>query len=133
VREIADSGLLIALLDRRDAHHAWARQVCETIEPPFVTCGAVVAEVSVKTRAADKVLALIEAGDVLVDFDLNKEAGAIRRLLRKYADQPMDFADACVVRMSELTPLCRIFTTDRRDFSVYRRNGRQPVPCVFPH
>jgi hypothetical protein len=44
----------------------------------------------------------------------------------------MDLADACLVRMSELTPDCRIFTIDRQDFSVYRRFRNKVIPAVFP-
>jgi hypothetical protein len=44
----------------------------------------------------------------------------------------MDLADACVVRMSELTRQCRVFTLDRRDFAVYRRNGRNVIPLLAP-
>jgi len=44
----------------------------------------------------------------------------------------MDLADACVVRMSELFPEATVYTVDKKDFSVYRRNSRQRVPCVFP-
>lgn len=52
-------------------------------------------------------------------------------LVTKYADQPMDLADACVVRMSELSTRCKVWTVDRTDFTAYRRHGRQPVPCEF--
>jgi hypothetical protein len=44
----------------------------------------------------------------------------------------MDLADACIVRMSELERDCRVITVDRRDFSVYRRNGRDLIPLVAP-
>jgi hypothetical protein len=44
----------------------------------------------------------------------------------------MDLADACLVRMSELTPDCRIFTIDRTDFTMYRRFRNKPVPASFP-
>ena len=36
----------------------------------------------------------------------------------------MSFADACLVRMSELWPEAPVFTLDS-DFRVYRRNKRQ--------
>ena len=55
----------------------------------------------------------------------------IFRLLRKYADQPMSLADACLVRMAEIAGSCRVFTTDR-DFLVYRRGGRQIIPLLAP-
>jgi predicted nucleic acid-binding protein len=54
------------------------------------------------------------------------------RLLKKYADRQMDLADACIVRMSELTRDCRVITLDRNDFEVYRRNGRDVIPLIVP-
>ena len=44
----------------------------------------------------------------------------------------IDLADACIIRMSELTRECRVVTVDRQDFSVYRRNGRDLIPLVAP-
>jgi predicted nucleic acid-binding protein len=48
----------------------------------------------------------------------------IRELMRKYAKRPMDLADAALLRVAEGEGLCKIFTVDRRDFSVYRLNNR---------
>jgi hypothetical protein len=39
---------------------------------------------------------MIERGDVVVDFNLQAETSAVRKLIRKYADEPMDLADACL-------------------------------------
>jgi hypothetical protein len=52
--------------------------------------------------------------------------------MKKYADHPMDFADACLVYMSEQTKDCKIVTIDRADFTVYRRHGREAIPLVLP-
>lgn len=56
---------------------------------------------------------------------------AVKKLLEKYADVPMSFADACLVRMSELYSDNVVFTTDS-DFKIYRRNGKQPIPLIYP-
>ncbi len=71
-------------------------------------------------------------GDVVADFDLQTERERVLELLSKYHDHPMDLADACIVRMAELEERVKVWTTDRRDFSAYRRHGRQAVPCEFP-
>jgi predicted nucleic acid-binding protein len=52
-------------------------------------------------------------------------------LLRKYADQPISLADACLVRMAELNENCQVLTTDK-DFLVYRRKGRSVIPLLAP-
>lgn len=129
---IADSGLLIALVDRLDAHHEWAREIVETLEPPFITCEAVCAEVSAVLGTPAPVLAMLKARDLRLVFSLGTDLNAIQQLTNKYRDQPMDLADACIVRMSELHPISHVITVDRTDFSIYRRFGNKEIPCLFP-
>ncbi len=50
----------------------------------------------------------------------------VRTLLDKYADPPMDFADATLVALAEDLHSTSVFTTDRTDFSVLRLKGRKP-------
>ncbi|MDE2181792.1 MAG: hypothetical protein KGJ78_02090 [Alphaproteobacteria bacterium] len=52
-------------------------------------------------------------------------------LMRKYADVPMSLADACIVRMTETATNPIVPTTDA-DLRIYRRHGRQTIPCVMP-
>jgi hypothetical protein len=66
-------------------------------------------------------------GDQLALLSLDAGDGLrMRELMRKYRDLPMDIADAALVRLAEREGVRRVFTTDRRDFSVYRlgRSGR---------
>lgn len=64
-------------------------------------------------------------------FDLADELDRVLGLMQKYANVPMSLADACLVRMSETLADPVILTTDA-DFRIYRRHGRQVVPCVAP-
>jgi len=129
---IADSGFLIALLDRLDSFHGWAKSVAEEEAPPYLVCEAVCAEVAAVTGTPAPLLQMLERGDLKLGFSLSDEFTAVRKLTLKYRDQPMDLADACVVRMSEIYRVCRVFTVDRADFTVYRRWGTKTIPCVFP-
>ena len=63
---------------------------------------------------------------------ITKRGRAVARLLHRFADQEMQLADACVVRLSELHEDCVVLTTDLRDFSVYRRFERQRIPFLAP-
>ena len=56
---------------------------------------------------------------------------AVLKLLEKYSDVPMSFADACLVRMTEMLNNPVLLTTDA-DFRIYRRYGRQIIPCAMP-
>jgi uncharacterized protein len=46
--------------------------------------------------------------------------GRMVELMERYADLPMDLADASLVVLAEDLGYGRIVTVDRRDFSVYR-------------
>lgn len=131
MKRIADTGLLKAALDRDDAAHAWAAGELRA-HAPFHTCEAVLDELSFLLGTAIPGLQLVVHGDLLLDFDLATEAPAVIGLLHKYRDRQMDLADACLLRMTELEPRCKVWTVDRADFRVYRRHGRQTVPCEFP-
>lgn len=132
---VVDTGPIVAFLNVRDAHHRWVREALEGVEPPMRTCEAVVSEACFLVRALRggpaAVLELVDRGIVEVPFRLGDELDAVRRLMARYANVPMSFADACLVRMSELDARATILTLDE-DFRVYRRNGRQPIPVVMP-
>jgi predicted nucleic acid-binding protein len=131
VKKIADTGLLLAALDRSDPFHEWGAREFR-LHIPFITCDAVLVELSYHLNDAVAGIKLLQRGDLILDFNLTAEAESILDLLQKYRDRKMELADACLVRMTELNSQCKIWTVDREDFSVYRRHGRQAVPCEFP-
>ena len=55
----------------------------------------------------------------------------IRKLMRQYADLPMDFADATLVQAAKRHGIDQIFTLNRRDFAVYRL-GRNKAFTTIP-
>ncbi len=133
---ILDTGPVIALLNSRDPHHDWVRQQWDTIEPPLLTCDAVVSEACFLARrlvdgGQEKVLEFVRRGAVYPLFPLVGEINAVVRLVRKYRDIPMSLADACLVRLSELRQASPVFTLDH-DFTIYRRNRRQRIPLLSP-
>jgi len=131
VRKIADTGLLKGALDADDWAHPWgAEQFRE--HAPFHTCDAVLVELAFLLGTPVPGLQLIVRGDLILDFDLAVEIERVLELLQKYRDRRMDLADACLVRMTELESQSKVWTVDWRDFSAYRRHGRQIVPCEFP-
>jgi predicted nucleic acid-binding protein len=61
--------------------------------------------------------------DVLqIHFADRREIARARTLMEKYADTPMDLADASLVAAAETLKLRAIFTLDS-DFHVYRIDG----------
>lgn len=131
MKNIVDAGPIIALFERKDTPlKRWARRIFLENQPPFYTCEAVLAEAAFMT-SPELIARLVSEGDLVVDFSLQTEAAAVSALAAKYAPR-MQLADACIVRMAEMEANCRVFTVDREDFSLYRRQRKQLIPCVFP-
>lgn len=134
-RVILDTGPIVALLNRRDQHHAWIRELLDTVKPPVFTCEAVVSEACFLlgrlTGGQDAVFELLSNDILKIDFSMPSEIATLRGLMRKFANVPMSLADACLVRMTELDAQSVIVTLDS-DFKVYRRNRRQVVPTITP-
>ena len=132
---LLDSGPLVGFLVETDQYHRWADEMWSRFFEPLWTCEAVLSESIFLLQSGgvsiDPLLKLLERGLVRIDFGVSLHQPDVLNLLRKYADQPMSLADACLVRMSELNDNCQIFTTDK-DFLVYRRKGRSVIPLLTP-
>ncbi len=131
---LLDTGALVSLLDRSQTHHQKCRLAFAEWMGPVVSTEAVLTE-------ATHLLAGVRGGrTACVDFFLSGGAllvpsnatslQRVRKLLDKYADLPMDFADATLVALAEELDCSSVFTTDRTDFSVYRLKGRKPFRLV---
>jgi len=132
---ILDTGPLVGALDRDDQWHAWAAKEFAYIRQPALTCDAVISEACFLLRhvhdARQKIFALVEQGILRVVPILPEETTTVRTLLARYGEQ-MDYADACLVRLSELHRKHTVVTTDAGDFRIYRRFGRLAVPLRVP-
>jgi predicted nucleic acid-binding protein len=132
---IIDTGPLVAMTNERDQYHAWARRESVKLKAPFKTCDAVLSEawflLRTLPKAREKLLLLLQKGLIHSQFDSLPDIHKLIEMLRRYANVPMSFADACLVRMSELERDCVIFTTDS-DFTIYRRNRNETIPLIFP-
>ena len=124
---LVDAGPLIALVDADDRHHgtctrsfAEVREALGTVWPVLTEALYQVGDVRGGPAAIWK---LIERGAIrLLPLD-EEDVPRIRELMEKYADLPMDLADAALVRVAERDGLRTVFTVDRRDFNVYRLKG----------
>ncbi len=132
---LIDTGPLVALLNGREAHHAWVKDRLGEIEAPLLTCEAVYAEAAYLLQAVDRggraLMALLDRGAVRLAFHLDEHREVVSRLMARYANVPMSLADACLVRMSELSDRGVVLTFDS-DFGVYRKHGRQVIPTSMP-
>jgi predicted nucleic acid-binding protein len=130
-----DAGPLVALLDRNDPWHEWARAQLDSLTEPMLTCEAVLSEAAFLLEHSDpghrRLMGLLNEDIVRLAFDLDDHLNAVATLMSKYDDVPISLADACLVRMSEIHDRAHVFTLDS-DFKRYRRHGRQAIPLIYP-
>ena len=132
---IVDTGPIVALLDADDQHHAWVKAQFARLRPPLLTCEAVLTEscflIARSGGDSSAVIQLAEHGVLSVAQLFDAEAASIARLIRRYENVPMSLADACLVRLIELTSQSTLFTLDS-DFEIYRQKGRRLIPLLAP-
>ena len=132
---IVDTGPLVALLNRRDGWHAWAKEQFSLLQAPLRTCEAVITETTHLLRrtpeGSDAVLELMARDLLRLEFDLEADLADVRQLMRRYRDVPMSLADACLVKMAERQAGSKVLSLDG-DFRRYRRRGRQVIPLIMP-
>ena len=132
---LVDTGVLVALLNRKEQHHTWAAEKTRMLPAPLLTCEPVLTEtyflVSTLPGGALRFFEFLNSGMLQVDLSVITEREAIWKLIHKYQDLPMLLADACLVRLAELHPTASVFTLDSH-FRVYRKNGRQQISVIMP-
>lgn len=132
---LVDTGPLVSMFDRSDKHHKWTVATLATITGALVTCEPVLTEACFLLKrhygSTDSIFKLLARGLLRIDFDLGVEHKRVQQLMGRYADLPTSLADACLVRMAELSSNSRIMTLDS-DFAVYRQHGRQAIPMLMP-
>ena len=132
---IIDSSVLAALLNKNDTYHQWAVTQLKEIQPPLLTCEAIISEVSFligrKQQGINVIFNYLKSGIIELPFCFSSEYVAIEKLMLKYNNVPMSFADACLVRMSEQYRNSCVFTLDA-DFLVYRKNANEIISLIYP-
>jgi predicted nucleic acid-binding protein len=131
-RAIVDTGFLVALLNADDDHHTWATGLVTRLRGPWMTAEACISEAVFLLEQMDRVpverlLEWIEKGVLLCRHFLPEELEGVRAEMFRYKGRWVDFADACVVRMSDQSPRLPVVSVDAADFTVYfqRRRGRR--------
>ena len=131
---LLDTGALVSILDRSQVHHEKYVRFFDGWDGPVVSTEAVLTEATHllgRVRNGRKACAefFLDGGAVLVPATV-PSLRRVRDLLDEYADLPMDYADATLVVLAEEIGTDLVFTTDRRDFRVYRIRGRKSFRIV---
>jgi uncharacterized protein len=131
-RVLLDTGLLVALYDRSDTSHSAAVKWLQGFEGCFLSVEAVLTEAAFFISAPARAALAEQVADGWIELQHPDAAGykRIATILRKYADQDPDFADACLVWLAETSGIHSIVTVDVQDFSAYRIGGRSKFDLI---
>ena len=124
MKAVLDTGPWVALIDRSEARHNECVQWLKNFSGSLYSTEAVLTEVlyllnfSTKAQCAaiDFVLkAVVEIVPASIE-SLRKA----KNLMKKYADLPMDYADASIVCLATETGMQNVVTFDKKDFTIYK-------------
>jgi uncharacterized protein len=131
---LVDAGPLVALVDADDRHHGACAKALAAIEEPLATVWPALTEAMYLLRdvprGQDAIWEMTERGAVEILPLGPGDVSRMRALMRKYADRPMDAADAALVAVAEREGIRTVFTIDRTDFSIYRLHGRSRFTLI---
>lgn len=133
-RALAETGALLAYLDRSDRWHAVCSKAFTNLRLPLATSAAVLAELfhllGDDSRQVAAAWAFLRSGAVTVLPIGDADLAELAVLMERYSDRPMDFADATLVHLAKRESLSTIFTIDHDDFETYRIEGRRRFRIV---
>lgn len=122
-----DAGPLVAVLHEADRNHDRCVAILRSIREPIGSVWPVITEAMCLLRfsweSQDALWNLIATEAILLMALRQVDAPRMWELMQKYRDLPMDLADAALVRVAEREGIRRVFTIDRRGFSLYRPRG----------
>jgi uncharacterized protein len=130
---LVDAGPLIAILNRNDRDHQRCVAALKRLRAPLLTTWMPLTEamhlLAYSRTAQEALLEMVERRALRVLTIDEADVPHVKSLMRKYADLPMDFADATLVRVALRERLSEVFTLDD-DFDVYRLGGRRRFSIV---
>lgn len=132
---LTDAGPLVALLDADEPDHGRCREALDQIRLPLLTTWPAFTEAMYLIGRAggrkgqEALWQLVLRDDLVIAPRSKRTAERTALLMEKYADRPMDLADATIVALAEEREEARIFTLDAH-FEIYRLKGRRRFDIV---
>lgn len=133
---LIDTTPLVALIDKADqGNHRKCTSIFRSLRQPLLTTWPCLTEAlyflgGIRGWSSQaKLWRFVEQGALVLHTPGPDEWKRVRELMAQYEDTPMDFADASLVSLAELTGTKIIFTLDS-DFDIYRINGKTPFEVI---
>lgn len=132
--DLVDTGAILATVDTRDRWHEACLDASQWVRLPLVTTTAVLTETfyfAAKRGIVQRTWEFVRQGGIRLAPISDADLPALDTLMHRYADRPMDFADATLVHVAEREGIRTILTVDHGDFETYRI-GRNAKFRVLP-
>jgi predicted nucleic acid-binding protein len=130
-----DTGPWVALIDRSEERHKECVEWLEDVKDNILSSEAVLTEVlyllNFSQRAQSAAIDFVLSEAILLVPSSLESLKRTKRLMEKYKDIPMDYADATLVSIAEDFSITHVVTFDAKDFGIYRRSLKQPF-VVLP-
>lgn len=121
---LMDTGPLVALFDKQDSFHKKAVDFLRSLKEPILTTIPILTEAFyLLTPGSQGAVALrdfVAQEGLLLEFFTFRTVLRAFELMERYADHPMDLADASLIVAAETHHLRKVCTIDRNDFETYR-------------
>lgn len=121
---LVDTGPLVALFNPKDNYHPRCLDILQSLQEPLLTTVPVLTEafhlLIPGSKRASALGAFVQKKGITVWMLDDGSLLTALLLMEKYADIPMDFADASLVTAAQMLDIQRVFTIDRNDFLTYR-------------
>lgn len=123
---ILDTSFLFALTDQDDRNHQRVLAVAQSVNEPLVLPVVVLPEVCyliasrLGHRAMRRFVSSVTPETIQVKSVTTEDLVRVHQILERYADNQLDFTDAAIVAIAERLDITRVYTLDRRDFSIIR-------------
>ena len=123
---LLDTSFLFALTDQSDRNHQRVLAVAQRANEPLVLPVVVLPEVCyliasrLGHQAMRRFVSSITSDTVQVEPVTTEDLVRVHQLLEQYADNQLDFTDAAIIAIAERLNITRVYTLDRRDFSIIR-------------
>jgi hypothetical protein len=123
---ILDTSFLFALTDQSDRNHWRVLAVAQSVDEPMVLPVVVLPEVCyliasrLGHQAMRRFVSSVTPETIQVKSVTTEDLVRVYQILEQYADNQLDFTDAAIVAIAERLNITRVYTLDRRDFSIIR-------------
>lgn len=132
---IMDAGPWVALIDRSEERHRecveWLRQFKGNIFSSEAVFTEVLYLLNFSSRAQSAAIDFVLNGAIILVPSSLESLKKTKRLMEKFKDIPMDYADATLVSIAEDFSITHVVTFDLKDFGIYRLPSRKPFVTVL--